>query len=89
MAIQLFTAVFAADDERCVNLPGFSHWGEARMKYKTTGPMVRTVYFFAKHRRQASKHLNNYCGVTTPCDLSEGKKSNLLTPSIAARVEAS
>lgn len=87
MPVLLFTADLPADDESCVNLPGFSHRGEARPQYKTQGPLVRTIYFFAKHRTQAAKHLTRFCGITTPCNLSEGKRSNLLTPALAKRVE--
>lgn len=74
----MFTATIDAGNERCVDLPGFSHWGQPR----SYGPrMVRTIYFFAKHRTEAAKQLGRYVGITGPCDLSEGRKCPALLPS--------
>lgn len=85
--MKLFTATIDAGNERCVDLPGFSHWGQPR-EY---GPrMVRTIYFFAKNRTQAGNHLGRYVGISGPCDLSGGEtRRTLLTTSMIARIEAS
>lgn len=92
MTIQLYTAEINPGNESCVEIPGFSHWGQPRRKYPTAinnTEMVRTIYFFAKSRTHAGKCLTTYCGITTPCNLSYGVKSPLLTESIIKRVEKS
>ncbi len=92
MAIQLFTADINPANEQCVDLPGFSHWGQPRRKYPTATTnteMVRTISFFAKSRTQAARHLTAYCGINTPCNLSNGVKSPLLTARMAERIQNS
>jgi hypothetical protein len=70
MTYKLFTASLEASNDLAVDLPGFSHWGQPYTYGKRS---LRRIYFYAKHRRQAAKHLGYYAGINTPCDLSEGK----------------
>jgi hypothetical protein len=86
----LFTAEIDANNEQAVNLPGFSHWSLPKAKYpgQQNSPIIRTIYFGAKHRHEASQQLRNILGITTPCNLSEGRKSTLITPNMSARIEA-
>jgi hypothetical protein len=74
----LFTARISAGNERCVDLPGFSHWGQPRQYGEE---LVRTIYFFAPNRTQAARDLGTYGVVGGPCELSEGRRCDTLLPS--------
>lgn len=83
--MQLFTATIDANNEACVNLPGFSHWGQPRRHGARTG-LVRTIHFFAKHRTEAARQLGSIVGIFGPCDLSEGRRCDALLPSRLRRI---
>ncbi len=65
--------------ESAIDLPGFSHAGESvnvRVSWYPFEEQFRKVYFFAKHRRQAAKHLERFCGQAR--DLDEGRRCDNL-----------
>lgn len=65
--------------DNAIALPGWSHAGasfKTRVSWYPFEEQFRTVFFFAKHRRQAAKQIEQFCGRAR--DLSEGRRADNL-----------